>query len=60
MNGSKGDTRPVTADSESGAWNVALREIRFGRVWRANAYRLVEERDDLLVRESDAGASGPH
>ncbi len=35
--------------------NVALREIRHGRVWRANAYRLVDERDDLLVLWSPPG-----
>jgi hypothetical protein len=36
--------------------DVALREIRFGRMWRANAYRLVEERDDLLALWSPPGS----
>lgn len=35
--------------------DVALREIRYGRVWRANALRLVEERDGLLVLWGPAG-----
>ena len=34
--------------------DVALREIRYGRVWRANAVRLVEERDGALVLWSPA------
>jgi hypothetical protein len=42
-------TRPASTD-------VALREIRFGRVWRANAYRLVAERDGLLVLWSPSGS----
>ena len=29
--------------------DVALRDIWFGRIWRAHAARLVEERDDLVV-----------
>lgn len=29
--------------------DFALRELHHGRVWRANACRLVEERDDLIV-----------
>jgi len=29
--------------------DLALREIRFGRVWRANAYRLVEERGGVIA-----------
>jgi len=37
--------------------DVALREIRYGRVWRANAYRLVEERDDQLVLWSPPGTT---
>ena len=45
----------MTAEVESGSRDVALREIRFGRVWRANAYRLVEERDDLLILWSPPG-----
>jgi hypothetical protein len=35
--------------------DVALREIRFGRIWRATADRLVEERDGLLVLWSPPG-----
>jgi uncharacterized protein len=35
--------------------DVVLREIRFGRVWRANACRLVEERDGLVVLWSPRG-----
>ncbi len=35
--------------------DVALREIRYGRVWRANACRVVEERDDLVVLWSPPG-----
>jgi hypothetical protein len=35
--------------------DVALREIRYGRVWRANAYRLVDEHDGLLVLWSPPG-----
>jgi hypothetical protein len=35
--------------------DIALREIRYGRVWRANACRLVEERDGLLVLWSPRG-----
>jgi len=35
--------------------DVALREIRFGRVWRANACRVIEERDDLVVLWSPPG-----
>ena len=35
--------------------DVVLREIRFGRVWRANALRLVEERDGLTVLWSPPG-----
>ena len=29
--------------------DIALRDIWFGRVWRAHAARVVEERDDLIV-----------
>ena len=29
--------------------DVAVREIRFGRVWRVTAYRLVEDRDGVLA-----------
>ena len=35
--------------------DVVLREIRFGRVWRANVCRLVEERNGLLVLWSPRG-----
>jgi Protein of unknown function (DUF402) len=35
--------------------DVVLREIRFGRVWRANACRLVEERDGRAVLWSPRG-----
>ena len=35
--------------------DVALREIRYGRVWRANACRVVEERDGLVVLWSPPG-----
>jgi hypothetical protein len=35
--------------------DVALREIRYGRVWRANACRLVDERDGVLLLWSPAG-----
>ena len=35
--------------------DVALREIRYGRVWRVNACRVVEERDDLLALWSPPG-----
>lgn len=35
--------------------DVALREIRYGRVWRANALRLVEEHEGCLVLWSPAG-----
>ena len=35
--------------------DVALREIRYGRVWRATPYRLVEERDGLIVLWSPPG-----
>ncbi len=37
--------------------DVVLREIHFGRVWRANACRLVEERDGLLVLWSPPGVA---
>jgi hypothetical protein len=40
---------------ESALVDVALREIRYGRVWRVNAYRLVEERDGVLVLWSPPG-----
>lgn len=36
--------------------DVVLREIRFGRVWRANACRLVEERDGAVVLWSPRGS----
>lgn len=36
--------------------DLLLREIWFGRVWRANAVRLVEEGDDELVVYSPPGA----
>ena len=45
----------MTRLDESGSRDVALREIRFGRVWRANAFRLVQDRDELLVLWSPAG-----
>ena len=45
----------MTPVDESAGIDLALREIRFGRVWRANAYRLVEQRDDLLVLWSPSG-----
>jgi hypothetical protein len=35
--------------------DVVLREIHFGRVWRANACRLVEERDGVIVLWSPPG-----
>jgi hypothetical protein len=35
---------------------AVLREIWFGQVWRANAVRLVEERDGLLVFASPPGS----
>jgi hypothetical protein len=35
--------------------DLALREIRYGRVWRANAARVVEERGEELVLWSPAG-----
>jgi len=35
--------------------DVALREIRFGRVWRAIPCRIVEERDDRIVLWSPRG-----
>ena len=35
--------------------DIALREIRYGRIWRANSCRLVEERDGLLVLWSPPG-----
>ena len=37
--------------------DIVLREIRFGRVWRANACRLVEERDGLAVLWSPRGGT---
>ena len=43
---------------ESVPWravDVALREIRYGRVWRVNACRLVDERDGVLALWSPAG-----
>jgi hypothetical protein len=46
MRGEPGERRHV---------DVALREIRYGRVWRANAYRLVTERDGTLVLWSPPG-----
>lgn len=45
----------MTGNDESEPVDVALREIRYGRVWRANAYRLVDERDGVLVLWSPAG-----
>ena len=45
----------MTRVGENRSPDVALREIRFGRVWRANAYRLVEERDGLLALWSPPG-----
>ena len=38
-----------------GAVDIALREIRYGRVWRVNACRLVDERDGVLALWSPAG-----
>lgn len=35
--------------------DVVLREVRFGRVWRANAFRLVQERDGEVVLWSPRG-----
>jgi hypothetical protein len=35
--------------------DVALREIRYGRVWRVNALRLVDERDGMLALWSPPG-----
>jgi uncharacterized protein len=35
--------------------DVALREIRYGRVWRANACRIVDERDDRVLLWSPRG-----
>jgi hypothetical protein len=35
--------------------DVVLREIRFGRVWRANVCRLVEEREGLVALWSPSG-----
>jgi uncharacterized protein len=35
--------------------DVVLREIRFGRIWRANVCRLVEERDGLVALWSPRG-----
>ena len=37
--------------------DVVLREVHFGRVWRANACRLVEERDGLLALWSPHGVA---
>ena len=45
----------MTPVDDSRSVDLALREIRFGRVWRANAYRLVEDRDGLLVLWSPPG-----
>ena len=36
--------------------DIALREIRYGRVWRANAYRLVDERGSVLALWSSPGS----
>jgi len=36
--------------------DAALRDIWFGRVWRANAARVIEDRDDLVVLWLPAGA----
>jgi hypothetical protein len=36
--------------------DLVLREVWFGQVWRANAVRLVEERDGLLVLSSPPGS----
>ena len=36
--------------------DVVLRDIWFGRVWRAHAARLIEERDDLAVVWMPAGS----
>jgi hypothetical protein len=36
--------------------DVALRDIWFGRVWRANAARVVTERDDLVALWMPAGS----
>ena len=35
--------------------DVALREIRYGRVWRVNAHRLVEESDGVIALWSPRG-----
>jgi hypothetical protein len=37
--------------------DVVLREIRFGRVWRANVFRLVEERSACVVLWSAPGSA---
>jgi hypothetical protein len=46
----------VTAPSEGEHVDVALREIRYGRVWRATAYRLVGERAGVLALWSPPGS----
>lgn len=40
--------------------DLVLREVWFGRVWRANAARLVEERDGLLVFWSPPGSAAKY
>jgi Protein of unknown function (DUF402) len=36
--------------------DIALRDIWFGRVWRANACRIIEEHDDLVVVWTPSGS----
>jgi hypothetical protein len=45
----------MTLPGEGLSPDIAAREIRFGRVWRATAYRLVDERDGLLALWSPPG-----